>query len=237
MRTLTLPRRSFATVLLVAALVLMAVAFAPIPSSSQTEDQVINQIYAGGQSSTAPRRTDFIELFNQGTAAVPVDDWTIQYSSARGTAWHEGQLAGAIPPSGFYLVHGVPGDDGADLPAPDAQGSLLLSMNSGRLALVRSAEPLMCGADPACATSPDVVDFVGCGPEAVSFEGSGTAPSPRREGALFRANGGCSDGDGNAVDFALPDPQTSATTADPSLLTPAIGDGWGVRALVPLAGF
>ena len=41
--------------------------FPPAPVQGQGGDVVISQVYAGGQSGTAPIRSDYIELFNPGT--------------------------------------------------------------------------------------------------------------------------------------------------------------------------
>ena len=42
-----------------------------------------------GAAATPARRSrnDFIELYNRGTTAVPVDGWSVQYASAGGTSW------------------------------------------------------------------------------------------------------------------------------------------------------
>ena len=39
----------------------------PASAHAQGGDVVISQVYAGGQSGTAPIRSDYIELFNPGT--------------------------------------------------------------------------------------------------------------------------------------------------------------------------
>ena len=60
-----------------------------------------------------------------------------------------------------------------------------------------------CGPDPACATAPNVIDFVGYGPGAVSFEGTAAARSPGVERALLRDAAGCTDRNDNATDFLV----------------------------------
>ena len=100
---------------------------------------------------------------------------------------------GAAPPSlglspagGFYLVQGAVGEIGMVLPTPDAAGTLSFASGSGRIALVAAAAPLTCADDPACATAPAVIDFVGYSPGAVSFEGTAAARTPGVERALLR---------------------------------------------------
>src|SRR4051812_37812552 len=175
--------------------------FPPASAHARGGDVVISQVYAGGQSGTAPIRSDYIELFNPGTDPVPVDGWSVQYASREGPTWRRALLTGTIPPGGFYLVQGVSGEAGAELPTPDAAGGLALAAGNGRLALVRTNRALACGADPGCATAPDVVDFVGYGPGTVSFAGSGPAPSPGRDGTLVLAVDGCGETDDNATDY------------------------------------
>src|SRR5207253_2055203 len=84
-------------------------------------------------------------------------------------------------------------------------------------ALVSTASPLTCGADPGCATALRVVDFVGYGPTAVSSEGNRPASSPGAAQALLRVGNGCTDTGHNATDFApgQPAPHNSAAPAEP----------------------
>ena len=69
----------------------------------QGGDVVISQVYAGGQSGTAPIRSDYVELFNPGATPVTIDGWSIQYA-ATDTTWQGTTLTGTIPPGGFFLV-------------------------------------------------------------------------------------------------------------------------------------
>src|SRR3954451_13389328 len=166
------PRRHSVLAVIVVVASSLVTLMPPASVHAQGGDIVISQVYAGGQSGTAPIRSDYIELFNPGTDPVRIDGWSVQYASRDGTTWRRALLTGTIPPGGFYLVQGVSGEAGADLPTPDATGGLALAAGNGRLALVRTTRPLPCGADPGCATGPDIVDFVGYGP----------APSPAVKG-------------------------------------------------------
>ena len=64
----------------------------------------ISQVYGGGGNSGAPLKSDFIELHNNGTSAVSLSGWSVQYASATGTSWQVTTLSGSIAPGGYYLV-------------------------------------------------------------------------------------------------------------------------------------
>ena len=95
---------------------------APASARGQGGNVVISQVYAGGQSGSAPLRSDYVELFNRGTTPVTIDGWSVQYAAATGTTWRGTTLTGTIPPGGFYLVREATGPVGTDLPTPDASG-------------------------------------------------------------------------------------------------------------------
>ena len=61
-------------------------AFAILLSTFGIKAQVvISQVYGGGGNTGATLTHDFIELYNRGTAAVDISDWSLQYASATGT--------------------------------------------------------------------------------------------------------------------------------------------------------
>ncbi len=168
---------------------------------------VISQVYGGGGNSGATYKNDFIELFNRGTAAVDVSGWSVQYASSTGTTWKATLLSGTIQPGQYYLVQEAAGSGGTvNLPTPDASGSIAMSASSGKVALVGNSTAL----SGSCLTG--VVDSVGFG-SANCFEGSAAAPGLNNTTAALRANGGCTDTDDNAADFATgdPDPRNSAS--------------------------
>jgi hypothetical protein len=71
---------------------------------------VISQIYGGGGNAGASHTHDFVELFNPGDTAVPLDGLSIQYASAAGTgalganAGQLTELTGSIQPHRYFLV-------------------------------------------------------------------------------------------------------------------------------------
>jgi len=177
---------------------------------------VVSQIYAGGGNSGATYANDFVELLNRGATAVDVSGWTIQYATAPGTTWQATALSGSIQPGRYYLVELASGGAvGSPLPAPEASGTANLAVSGGKVALVRDANALTCGASAgSCAASATVEDLVGYG-SATDYEGAGAAPAGSSTTALVRAGGGCTDTDVNSADFstAAPAPRNSSATA------------------------
>jgi predicted extracellular nuclease len=209
--------RALATALVALALVLALVA-ASGAGAGPSPDIVVSQLYAGGGNSGASFANDFIELFNRGGTAVDVGGWTIQYASAAGTSWQATALAGTIPAGAHYLVQlGSGGTAGSPLPGADTTGTTNLANSGGKVALVRAATALACGASAgSCSADPLVADLVGYG-SATDYEGAAAAPALANTTADVRGGNGCSDSDDNAGDFATatPDPRSSSAATAP----------------------
>ena len=190
---------------------LLAVSVARASSSGV----VISQIFAGGGNSGAPYTNDYVELFNGGTSPVDVGGWTIQYASAASTSWQATPLSGTIAPGRYLLVQLASGGTaGVALPAADVTGTTNLAAGGGKVALVRDATALSCGAAAgSCSGNALVEDLVGYG-TASDYEGSAAAALTNTT-ALVRAAGGCTDTGANAADFAsgTPAPRNSAQAA------------------------
>ena len=107
------------------------------PLSAQV---VISQVYGGGGNAGAPLRSDFIELFNAGSATVSVDGWSVQYAASAGTTWQRTNLSGSIAPGQYYLVKQADGTNTATpaLPTPDASGAIAMAATAGKVALVNN---------------------------------------------------------------------------------------------------
>jgi hypothetical protein len=142
----------------------------------------------------------------------------VQYATSAGTSWQATTLAGTINAGGYYLVQlSSNGAIGSALPAPDATGTSNLAASSGKIALVRNATALTCGAAAgSCSAVASVEDFVGYG-AATDFEGAGSAPAPSSTLAALRAGNGCTDTDENANDFTAgtPAPRNGGAAAQP----------------------
>jgi len=206
-----------ALALLVFAL-LAAVGALAVPSArGASPDLVVSQVFAGGGNSGAPFANDFVELFNRGSTAVDVGGWTVQYASSAGVSWQVTALSGSIAPGRHYLVQLASGGTvGSALPTPDATGAANLAVSGGKVAVVRDATALSCGASAgSCAAVTSIADLVGYG-AAVDFEGSGAAPALDNTTAATRAGDGCVDTDANASDF------TAAAAAPRNTASPVV---------------
>lgn len=189
----------------------LTAAVAGILLASQAHaDVVISQVYGGGGNTGATLKSDFIELHNNGTAAVDLSGWTVQYASATGATWQTTALGGSIAAGGYYLVKQADGSGGSvALPTPDVIGTINMSGTNAKVALVSSTAAL----SGACPTS-GLVDLVGIG-SATCFEGSAAATAMSNTLAVLRADNGCTDSNNNASDFATgtPAPRNSASPA------------------------
>jgi hypothetical protein len=184
---------------------------------------VVAEVYAAGGNSGAVYTNDYVELFNRGASPVAIDGWTLQYASAASTSWQQTALSGTISAGGRYLVQlASGGTNGTALPAADATGTSNLAATGGKVALVDDATALTCGASAgSCSTASDLEDLVGYG-GAADYEGIGAAPAGSATNAMARADGGCTDTDDNAADFATaaPDPQNSSAAASTCSVSP-----------------
>jgi len=144
---------------------LTALLLFPTAARSGTSDVVVSQIYGGGGNAGATFRNDYVELFNGGSGTVDLSGWTVQYATAAGTTWQATALSGTIAAGHYYLVQLASNADvGAVLPPPDATGTSNLGGTSGKIALVRGATALTCGASAgSCSGDPLLADLVGYG--------------------------------------------------------------------------
>ena len=173
----------------------------PKSVEAASPDVRISQVYGAGGNSGATYKNDFIELFNAGTTAVSLDGWSVQYASSGGATWgNKTDLSGTILPGHYYLIQEAAGNGGLkDLPAPDATGTINMSANSGKVALVNSTTPLT----GYCEGS-GIIDFVGYGTGTNCSEGSGpTPPTGSAVNSVSRKEAGCQDTDDNGADFDI----------------------------------
>lgn len=216
-------------------LLLASVLLVPAAAASGTGSIVLSQVYGGGGNAGAPYANDYVELFNRGASTVDLSGWSLQYATAAGTSWQTTSLAGTIQPGGRYLVQLASGGTvGSALPAPDATGTTNLAATSGKVALVRDASALACGASPgSCSANPLVEDLVGYG-AAADYEGAGAAQGLSATEAAVRAGDGCTDSDANAADFAAaaPSPRNSSATLQPCAAEPPPSGGVSADASV-----
>ncbi len=225
---------------LAAALLVTAILLAAPSALAATSTVVVSQVYAGGGNAGATYQNDFVELFNRGGSAVDLTGWTLQYASSTSTSWSATPLSGSIQPGRHYLVQlASTATVGAALPAPDATGTSNLAASGGKVALVRDATALTCGATAgSCSGSALLEDLIGYG-SASDYEGAGAAPALTSTTAAVRQGGGCTDTDANAVDFAsaAPTPRNGSVAAAACSGTPT-GDATAAAGVdVELAPF
>ena len=159
------------------------------------DDVVISQVYGGGGNQGATWLNDFIELLNAGGSTVNLQGWSVQYTSAAGSSWHNSTpLSGTLEPGQYLLVQEGrgPTGDGAPLPFVDiAVGAIQMGEDSGKVALVHSTD-LLSGACPTNAV--DLVTY-----------GSGTCDATgvtlTEKTAAIRLDSGCDNNSTNAADF------------------------------------
>ena len=207
---------------LLALLCLASVLLVPAAAGSGTGAIVVSQVFGGGGNAGAPFQNDFVELFNRGSSSVSLTGWTIQYATAAGTSWSATALSGSIPAGGSYLIALAGGANGAALPTADATGTTNLAATSGKIALVRDATALTCGASAgSCSAVVSVEDLVGWG-TASDYEGSAAAPGLSATSAAIRAGNGCTDADANSTDFdaGAPAPRNSSFALRPCTVVP-----------------
>ena len=204
----------------------------PAAAHASPSGVVVSQFYGGGGNAGATFRNDYVELFNAGSTTVDISSWTVQYATAAGTTWQATALTGTIAPGRHYLVAlASNADAGAALPAADATGTTNLGGTSGKIALVRGAAGLTCGASAgSCSGNAAVEDLVGYG-SATDFEGAGSAEALSNPSAALRANGGCTDTGNNAADFTAgtPLPRNAASAAHACAGGPSPGTGGSVN--------
>jgi hypothetical protein len=196
---------------------LLATALLAAPSAySAGSAPVLSQVYAGGGNAGASYTNDFVELYNPGTAAADLTGWTLQYASAASASWQATTLSGSIPAGRYYLVQlASAAAIGAPLPTPDAMGTTNLAVSGGKVALVRTADALTCGASAgSCSSNANVADFVGYG-SAADYEGTGAAPTLSSTTAAIRGGEGCADSGENSADFSTgsPAPRNASAAA------------------------
>jgi len=228
-------RQRLPRILAAVALAMLGCAMPALSSSSGTLSAVraasatvvISQVYGGGGNSGATLKNDFVELYNAGPSSIDLSTWSVQYAPASGSSsasWQVTNLSGSIAPNHYYLVQEAAGANtsATPLPTPDATGVIAMSATAGKVALVNNQTALTCGATNNCLPNSAIVDLIGYGTTASSFEGAGPAPVLNNTTADLRVG---PDTDNNTTDFsagtpnprnsgfALPTATSAATTA------------------------
>ena len=221
------PLTLFVLLTLAAALVAIPPASAA-PAAPLANGLRISQVYGSGGNAGATYTNDFIEIFNGSSTAVSLNGLSLQYASATGTG-NFGATATqltelpdvTLQPGQYYLVQEAGGATGSPLPTPDLIDGLTpinMSGTAGKVALVIGITSLGCnGGSTPCNVEQvaRIVDLVGYG-TANYYEGAGAAPALSNTTAALRADGGCTDTNNNAADFAAgtPAPRNSGSSVN-----------------------
>jgi predicted extracellular nuclease len=242
-------RRSSFAIAMSFALLLVGLPMGIAPASAVSSGVVISQVYGGGGNSGATFTHDFIEIFNRGSTALPLDGWSLQYGSSTGligsNAAQVTPLSGSVAPGQYVLIQEAQGAGGTVPLSPDITDDTptAMSATSGKVALVNTTVGLNCGTSAApcsAAALATIVDLVGYGSTANQFEGSGPTPTLANTTAALRQGGGCVETDDNAADFAAatPNPRnrlapTHSCDADqpPAVASTTPANGTGAVAL------
>jgi uncharacterized protein len=147
---------------------------------------VINEVYGGAGCGTAGCSTynrDFIELKNIGATVADISGWSVQYTSAAGSAWQVTAIPAntAIRPGDTFLIAESTGGAGTGVNTinfSNVSGTIAMSATAAKVALVSNSTALT----GTCPTDATIVDFIGYG--AANCNGSLTntpatnAPAP-----------------------------------------------------------
>jgi predicted extracellular nuclease len=191
----------------------------PVASAASTS-LVISQVYGGGGNSGATYKNDFIEILNISASPISLSGYSVQYASTTGS-FSSGNLTMlpniTLQPGHYFLIQEAAGAGGtANLPTPDATGSINLSATAGKVALVNGASAI------ASCTAANVVDLIGYG-SGVSCSETAAAPGLSNTTADLRAANGCTDTDNNSTDFSAgpPGPRNTSIPANACSAGPA----------------
>ena len=201
-----------ATAAMVTAVALFGLA--PISANAAvgtTPRVLINEVYGGGGNSGAPINRDFVELVNATDAAVDLNGWSVQYSSATGTAWQVTPLSGTVPAGATWVVGQAKGAGEQPGITVNNEGTIPMSGTAGKVALVQSTTAL--GGAAGLDTLPEVIDFVGFGSNASGYAGTAPAPGTTNATSVSRSADHANTAD-NAHDFTTgaPTPVAWAST-------------------------
>ena len=187
--------------------------------SSIQAQVVINEVYGGGGNSLAPFQNDFVELYNTSGSAVPMNSWSIQYTSSTGTSWNNQKLifSGTIPGNGYFLIQLAGGATGSPLPGADATGTFNMSATAGKIVLCNNSTSVSAVVNP---TDANIVDKVGYGSGTNGFE-TAAAPAPSNTTSIQRTPIG-TDNNNNSTDFTTGSPSPTIAGSGPDLTPPTV---------------
>ncbi|GAA1927785.1 ExeM/NucH family extracellular endonuclease [Nocardioides lentus] len=204
-------------------------ALTPAPASAEPgrTGLVINEVYGGGGNAGAPLNADFVELYNPTDEPILLDGLSLQYRFGTYTTGASPapsvlplDAAQQVPAGDHFLVKvSGTGTNGAAIAGPDQDGeALAMSATGGQVLLADTLSPITVTGD--LKDNADVVDMVGYGATATSFETARTGTALSNTTSTQRVTGGTpaapgEDSDVNSADFAAPAaPSPTAAVGD-----------------------
>lgn len=207
------------------------------PAQAVSTTVVIQEVYGAGGNSGATYNADFVELYNPTANPIDLTGMSIQYRSATSTSNAAAYaLSGTVAAGDTFLIQmSNPGANGAALPTPDATASpqILMAAGAGQVLLASTTTPFPGATTGNVAGNAALVDMVGYGTTATTFEGAPTGVNLTSTTAAKRFETGA-DTDDNASDFneTVPSPDTIPNDPDPYTIAEIQGTG----AASPLVG-
>ncbi|WP_225986842.1 cadherin-like beta sandwich domain-containing protein [Rufibacter sp. LB8] len=207
---------------------------------AMTNHLVISEVYGGAGNTGALFKSDYIELYNPTDQDIVMNNWSVQFAVAGSATWTMHTISGTVKAKGYFLVKELTSSGAADLPTPDASGTLNIGGFRGKVAL-SNTNTLLAVANPSDAS---IVDLLGWGePNAAGttagasgFEGYRAANTSELTALERKANnfsttaslatGGADelqgngfDSNNNNFDFVLVTPNPQNSSAPLEMLT------------------
>lgn len=209
-------------------------------NSSINAQIVISEIYRGDGNSESIVKNNYILLKNVGAFSASLSGATIQYASEGGnfTQYHTLPTLTLGPGQSYLIKEAVSTEDDVDFPAADFAPTDVINFNgtlnpSKGITLATSGKIALVG-NTAMITGPtedNILDFVGYGPMANQFEGSGPAPSLNGTVAIKRIAEETND---NKTDFVVStvQPVNSLGNTQAVVDTQNVGSGFVENAFI-----
>src|SRR5687767_9183461 len=135
---------------------------------------VISEVYGAGGNSGATYNADFVEIFNPTTGSLDLTGMAVQYRSSTGVGTSSFALNGSVAAGDTYVIQmSAPGTTGAAL-SPDATAAPAFTMSGTDGQVLLKATTAAFSGSGNLAGNPALVDMVGYGDGATSFEGAPT---------------------------------------------------------------
>ncbi|WP_370249056.1 ExeM/NucH family extracellular endonuclease [Nocardioides sp.] len=188
----------------------------PVAANPAGTGLVISEVYGGGASSGATYNQDYVELYNPTNSAIPLTGLGLQYRSATYSSGGVtvAALSGSVPAKSTFLVQTSTSTSGlGNIPTPDLITSTQLSLSgtNGQVLLLPTTTGVTATGD--LAGSSAVIDMVGYGTTATTFETARTGTALTISTSASRSATGA-DTDSNSADFTAgtPTPQASGSS-------------------------